>query len=142
MLLLLIYGLLCLYLYWSWTRLFYIDSHVILQYQFCCWYIFSWIQCSFVEHRTYKIVYRRYASLFFLVGVDNEEVSYSYFIFFNVYKAIEHFFFGSLCSIFVLCISEFTLRRGKLNRMNYEVNCWISIGYGLAPKNTTFNDMW
>ncbi|KAJ9688265.1 hypothetical protein PVL29_014127 [Vitis rotundifolia] len=32
-------------------------------------------QCSFVEHRTYKIVYRRYASLFFLVGVDNGEVS-------------------------------------------------------------------
>ncbi|CAA2999794.1 AP-4 complex subunit sigma [Olea europaea subsp. europaea] len=30
-------------------------------------------QCSFVEHRNYKIVYRRYASLFFLVGVDNEE---------------------------------------------------------------------
>lgn len=33
-------------------------------------------QCSFVEHRNYKIIYRRYASLFFLVGVDNEEVSY------------------------------------------------------------------
>ena len=32
-------------------------------------------QCSFVEHRNYKIVYRRYASLFFLVGVDNDEVS-------------------------------------------------------------------
>ncbi|XP_060213919.1 AP-4 complex subunit sigma isoform X1 [Lycium barbarum] len=32
-------------------------------------------QCSFVEHRNYKIVYRRYASLFFLVGVDNEEAS-------------------------------------------------------------------
>lgn len=32
-------------------------------------------QCSFVEHRNYKIIYRRYASLFFLVGVDNEEVS-------------------------------------------------------------------
>nr|GMD01825.1 AP-4 complex subunit sigma [Ipomoea batatas]GME17038.1 AP-4 complex subunit sigma [Ipomoea batatas] len=30
-------------------------------------------QCSFVEHRNYKVVYRRYASLFFLVGVDNEE---------------------------------------------------------------------
>ncbi|KAF2304016.1 hypothetical protein GH714_026249 [Hevea brasiliensis] len=30
-------------------------------------------QCSFVEHRNYKIVYRRYASLFFLVGVDNDE---------------------------------------------------------------------
>ncbi|KAG6431731.1 hypothetical protein SASPL_109814 [Salvia splendens] len=31
-------------------------------------------QCSFVEHRNYKVVYRRYASLFFLVGVDNEEL--------------------------------------------------------------------
>ncbi|WVZ72088.1 hypothetical protein U9M48_020601 [Paspalum notatum var. saurae] len=31
-------------------------------------------QCSFVEHRNYKVVYRRYASLFFLVGVDNDEV--------------------------------------------------------------------
>ncbi|PKI49093.1 hypothetical protein CRG98_030545 [Punica granatum] len=30
-------------------------------------------QCSFVEHRNYKIVYRRYASLFFLVGVDTDE---------------------------------------------------------------------
>ncbi|RZC02665.1 AP-4 complex subunit sigma isoform B [Glycine soja] len=30
-------------------------------------------QCSFVEHRNYKIVYRRYASLFFLVGVDDDE---------------------------------------------------------------------
>ncbi|EYU27246.1 hypothetical protein MIMGU_mgv1a020831mg [Erythranthe guttata] len=28
--------------------------------------------CSFVEHLNYKVVYRRYASLFFLVGVDNE----------------------------------------------------------------------
>ncbi|XP_075475445.1 AP-4 complex subunit sigma-like isoform X2 [Primulina tabacum] len=31
-------------------------------------------QCAFVKHRNYEIVYRRYASLFFLVGVDNEEV--------------------------------------------------------------------
>lgn len=31
-------------------------------------------QCSFVEHRSYKVIYRRYASLFFLVGVDGGEV--------------------------------------------------------------------
>ncbi|XP_014631551.2 AP-4 complex subunit sigma [Glycine max] len=30
-------------------------------------------ECSFVEHRNYRIVYRRYASLFFLVGVDVDE---------------------------------------------------------------------
>lgn len=31
-------------------------------------------QCSFVEHRNYKVIYRRYASLFFLVGIENDEV--------------------------------------------------------------------
>ena len=37
---------------------------------------FSWsLQCSFTEHRNMKVVYRRYASLFFLVGIDAEEVS-------------------------------------------------------------------
>ncbi len=32
------------------------------------------LQCNFLEHRNYRIVYRRYASLFFLVGVDGDEV--------------------------------------------------------------------
>lgn len=31
------------------------------------------MQCSFMEYRGYKVVYRRYASLFFIVGVDQEE---------------------------------------------------------------------
>jgi hypothetical protein len=31
-------------------------------------------QCSFLEYRGFKCVYRRYASLFFIVGVDNTEV--------------------------------------------------------------------
>ncbi len=30
-------------------------------------------QCSFLEYRNYKCIYRRYASLFFIVGVDQEE---------------------------------------------------------------------
>lgn len=30
-------------------------------------------QCSFMEFRGYRIIYKRYASLFFIVGVDNEE---------------------------------------------------------------------
>ena len=29
-------------------------------------------QCSFYEYRGYKVVYRRYASLFFIVGVEGE----------------------------------------------------------------------
>lgn len=31
-------------------------------------------QCSFLEYRNYKCIYRRYASLFFIVGVDSDEV--------------------------------------------------------------------
>jgi AP-4 complex subunit sigma-1 len=30
-------------------------------------------QCSFLEYRQYKCIYRRYASLFFIVGVDSDE---------------------------------------------------------------------
>ena len=32
-------------------------------------------QCSFVEYRGYKVVYRRYASLFFIVGTKEDDVS-------------------------------------------------------------------
>lgn len=38
-------------------------------------YSFSLAQCNIVEHRNYKVVYRRYASLFFLMGIDAEEVT-------------------------------------------------------------------
>lgn len=35
-------------------------------------------QCSFIEYRGLKVVYRRYASLFFVVAVDGEdEVSHA-----------------------------------------------------------------
>ncbi len=30
-------------------------------------------QCSFMEYRGMKVVYRRYASLFFIVGMESEE---------------------------------------------------------------------
>jgi AP-4 complex subunit sigma-1 len=40
--------------------------------------------CSFLEYRNYKVIYRRYASLYFIMGVDNEaednEMAYLEFI--------------------------------------------------------------
>eukprot|EP00299_Pterocystis_sp_00344_P008052 c2895_g1_i1.p1 GENE.c2895_g1_i1~~c2895_g1_i1.p1 ORF type:complete len:133 (-),score=16.60 c2895_g1_i1:200-598(-) len=30
-------------------------------------------QCAFLEHRTYKVVYRRYASLYMIIGAEGEE---------------------------------------------------------------------
>eukprot|EP00918_Siedleckia_nematoides_P026765 GHVU01057730.1.p1 GENE.GHVU01057730.1~~GHVU01057730.1.p1 ORF type:complete len:119 (+),score=21.59 GHVU01057730.1:325-681(+) len=32
-------------------------------------------QCSFMEYRQYKVVYRRYASLYFIVGVDPDDAN-------------------------------------------------------------------
>lgn len=32
-------------------------------------------QCSFMEYKNFKVVYRRYASLYFIVGVDSSEVN-------------------------------------------------------------------
>jgi len=32
------------------------------------------LKCGFVEHQGHKVVYRRYASLFFIVGIDESEV--------------------------------------------------------------------
>ena len=31
------------------------------------------LQCSFLEHRQYKVIYRRYASLYFIIGIDIDE---------------------------------------------------------------------
>lgn len=31
-------------------------------------------QCSFIEFRNYKVVYRRYASLYFILGIDQDDV--------------------------------------------------------------------
>jgi hypothetical protein len=31
------------------------------------------MQCSFLEYKGEKIIYRRYASLFFILGVDDDE---------------------------------------------------------------------
>lgn len=32
-------------------------------------------QCSFVEYKDFKLVYRQYAALFIVIGVDEAEVS-------------------------------------------------------------------
>ena len=36
------------------------------------------VQCSFMEYKNYKVVYRRYASLYFIIGIDTTEVCIPY----------------------------------------------------------------
>ncbi|KAK1437576.1 hypothetical protein QVD17_03370 [Tagetes erecta] len=59
-------------------------------------------QCSFVEHRTYKIVYRRYASLFFLVGVDNDENELAILEFIHLLVETMDRHFGNVCELDIM----------------------------------------
>ncbi|TQD70624.1 hypothetical protein C1H46_043847 [Malus baccata] len=59
-------------------------------------------QCSFVEHRNYKIVYRRYASLFFLVGVDNDENELAILEFIHLLVETMDRHFGNVCELDIM----------------------------------------
>ncbi|KAF5207802.1 GDSL esterase/lipase [Thalictrum thalictroides] len=59
-------------------------------------------QCSFVEHRNYKIVYRRYASLFFLVGVDNDENELAILEFIHLLVETMDRLFGNVCELDIM----------------------------------------
>ncbi|KAF7819738.1 AP-4 complex subunit sigma [Senna tora] len=59
-------------------------------------------QCSFVEHRNYKIVYRRYASLFFLVGVDDGENELAILEFIHLLVETMDRHFGNVCELDIM----------------------------------------
>ncbi|KAE8714120.1 AP-4 complex subunit sigma-1 [Hibiscus syriacus] len=58
--------------------------------------------CSFIEHRNYKIVYRRYASLFFLVGVDNDENELAILEFIHLMVETMDRHFGNVCELDIM----------------------------------------
>ncbi|KAF3788758.1 AP-4 complex subunit sigma [Nymphaea thermarum] len=58
--------------------------------------------CSFVEHRNYKIVYKRYASLFFMVGVDNDENELAILEFIHLLVETMDQHFGNVCELDIM----------------------------------------
>ncbi|KAL0478769.1 AP-4 complex subunit sigma [Acrasis kona] len=59
-------------------------------------------QCSFLEYMNYKLIYRRYASLFFIVGVDNQENELAILEF--IHCLVETFdkYFENVCELDVM----------------------------------------
>ncbi|EFC50807.1 predicted protein [Naegleria gruberi] len=59
-------------------------------------------QCSFIEHMGYKLIYRRYASLFFIVGVDSHENELAILEF--IHCLVETFdkYFENVCELDVM----------------------------------------
>ncbi|KAL5463370.1 hypothetical protein EMCRGX_G032263 [Ephydatia muelleri] len=58
--------------------------------------------CSFMEYKNYKIVYRRYASLYFIIGVDSSENELSLMEF--IHCVVETFdrYFESVCELDIM----------------------------------------
>lgn len=59
-------------------------------------------QCNFIEHRSLRVVYRRYASLFFLVGVDEEENELAILEFIHCIVETMDKYFGNVCELDIM----------------------------------------
>jgi AP-4 complex subunit sigma-1 len=59
--------------------------------------------CSFIEYRGYKVIYRRYASLYFIMGLDLEEeneMAYLEFIH-NLVETMDKYF-ENVCELDIM----------------------------------------
>ena len=61
-------------------------------------------QCSFIEYRGLKVVYRRYASLFFVVAVDGDESENELAILEFIHSLVETMdkYFESVCELDIM----------------------------------------
>lgn len=64
------------------------------------------VDCSFIEHLQYKLVYRRYASLFFIVGVDTEENELGILEFIHCVVETLDKYFENVCELDVMFNAE------------------------------------
>lgn len=82
-------------------------------------------QCSFLEYRSHKCVYRRYASLFFIVGVDAEQNELSILEFIhNLVETLDKYF-ENVCELdimFNLERAHFILDEMVMNGQIVEAN--------------------
>ncbi|CAL6285691.1 unnamed protein product [Bathycoccus prasinos] len=58
--------------------------------------------CAFLRHNSYKICYRRYASLFFIVGVDDDENELSMMDFIHCFVETLDWHFGNVCELDIM----------------------------------------
>jgi AP-4 complex subunit sigma-1 len=82
-------------------------------------------QCSFVEHRNYKVIYRRYASLFFIVGVDEHENELAIHEFIHCVVETLDRHFGNVCELDIMFHLEsvhYVLDEMMMNGQIFETN--------------------
>ena len=82
-------------------------------------------QCSFIEFRDHKVVYRRYASLFFIVGLENEDNELAAYEFIHHYLVIMDKIFQNICELDIMLnldTAHYVLDEMVLNGLIVETN--------------------
>eukprot|EP00392_Amoebophrya_sp_AT5.2_P006984 g6996.t1 len=59
-------------------------------------------QCSFLEYRQYKVIYRRYASLYFIIGCDQDENELGYLEFIHTLVETLDKYFENVCELDIM----------------------------------------
>jgi AP-4 complex subunit sigma-1 len=83
-------------------------------------------QCSFLEHHQYKVIYRRYASLYFIIGLEDEDVNELAYLEFihNLVETLDKYF-ENVCELDIMFNIEkahFVLDEMVMNGSVYETN--------------------
>lgn len=94
-------------------------------------------QSNFVEfRRSTKIVYRRYAGLFFCVCVDANDNELAYLEAIHFFVEVLDQFFGNVCEL-DLVFNFYKVRASGGRRRWCDLGDWIwGIGFGLSELNT------
>lgn len=77
-------------------------------------------QCSFFEYRGYKIAYRRYASLFFVVGADEDENELAVLEFIHALVETLDRHFDNVCELDIM---------SQLDKAHYIVDEMLANGF-------------
>eukprot|EP00010_Vexillifera_abyssalis_P009530 CAMPEP_0201548558 /NCGR_PEP_ID=MMETSP0173_2-20130828/5097_1 /ASSEMBLY_ACC=CAM_ASM_000268 /TAXON_ID=218659 /ORGANISM="Vexillifera sp., Strain DIVA3 564/2" /LENGTH=117 /DNA_ID=CAMNT_0047957981 /DNA_START=194 /DNA_END=547 /DNA_ORIENTATION=+ len=59
-------------------------------------------QCSFMEYEEHKVVYRRYASLFFIIGADKKENELALLEFIHLIVETYDAYFENVCELDIM----------------------------------------
>lgn len=83
------------------------------------------LQCSFMSYRSYRVVYRRYASLYFIVGLDDDENELGVLEFIHALVETLDKYFENVCELdimFNLEKAHFILNEMVMNGVIVETN--------------------
>lgn len=89
-------------------------------------------QCNFLEHQQFKVIYRRYASLYFIIGIEEEDVNELAYLEFihNLVETLDKYF-ENVCELDIMFNIEkahFVLEEMVMNGCILETNKTIILG--------------